>query len=354
MTRGPHRELVAVVSTPSSERSPIEPGQRPIARRIGVLLANVGTPRSPSVADVRRYLREFLSDPDVIQVPRLVWWPVLHAIILPFRAPSSARLYGRIWTAEGSPLLTNSERQRTALANALGERFHVALGMRYGSPSIRAAFDEFAQLGCDTLIAVPLFPQHSNTTTGSVLRGIRGEIARRDRQVDLVELPPWHTSDGYLEALCERIRETADGQRIEHYVMSFHGIPASYAARGDRYGERCRETAIALARRLGLGDEQWSLVFQSRFGPQAWLGPYADEYVPSLAKKFGRVLVTTPGFAADCLETLEEIGLRLREQFRAAGGDDLVVVPALNDDPRWIASLAEWIRIAADPQRGAP
>jgi ferrochelatase len=304
------------------------------------------------VSDVREYLREFLADPDVVQVPRIVWWPLLHGIILPFRAPRSARLYERIWTAEGSPLLVHSRKQRDALAHALGEQFQVALGMRYGAPSIRSAIDELEQLDCDPVIAAPLFPQYSTTTTGSVLRAVRGELARRDRAVRLLEMAPWHASRGYIDALAELVRGAAGGQRIDHYVISFHGIPESYAARGDPYGERCRETATALARQLGLDEAQWSLVFQSRFGPQAWLRPYADDLVPSLARTCRRVLVTMPGFVADCLETLEEIGLRLRDRFREAGGEELVVVPALNEDPRWIASLAEWVRGALESELG--
>jgi ferrochelatase len=310
------------------------------------LIVNVGTPRSPAVADVRHYLREFLSDPDVIQINRALWWPILHGIVLPFRSPKSARLYARIWSAEGSPLLVNSLKQRERLAAELGPSFRVALGMRYGTPSLSEAIDELLREGCDPIVAAPMFPQYSTATSGSVDRAIEHEIAVRPRASRLVRLAPWHANPGYIAALAARIHDVAADQRIDHHVMSFHGVPASYIARGDPYRDRCVTTAGMLARELGLPDDHWSMVFQSRFGRQEWLQPYANEYVPALASRHRRVLVTTPGFVADCLETLEEIHLRLREQFLSAGGEELVVVPALNDHPLWIRSLAALIRSA--------
>ncbi len=315
---------------------------------IGVLLVNLGTPRSPAVVDVRRYLREFLSDPDVVQLSRALWLPILYGIVLPFRGPKSARLYERIWTAEGSPLLVNSLKQRERLAAELGPSFHVVLGMRYGLPSLREAIDDLVMAGCNRIVALPLFPQYSTTTSGSVVRAIEQELEMRRRPPELLTVAPWHTDRGYITALAARVDDAARDARIEHYVMSFHGVPASYVARGDPYREQCVATARELARELGLTDAHWSVVFQSRFGPQKWLRPYADEYVPDLAGRHRRVLLTTPGFVADCLETLEEIQLRLREQFLAAGGEDLVVVPALNDYPLWIRSLANLVRGALD------
>jgi ferrochelatase len=296
------------------------------------------------VVDVRRYLREFLSDPDVVQISRALWLPILYGVVLPFRSPKSARLYERVWTAEGSPLLVNSLKQRERLAAELGPSFRVVLGMRYGTPSLREAIDDLVVARCDRIVVLPMFPQYSTTTSGSVVRAIEQELEMRRNPPEILTVAPWHTDRGYITALAARVDDAARDARIEHYVMSFHGVPASYVTRGDPYREQCFDTAGALARELGLTDEHWSVVFQSRFGPQEWLRPYADEYVPDLAGRHRRVLLTTPGFVADCLETLEEIQLRLREQFLAAGGEDLVVVPALNDHPLWVRSLAKLVR----------
>ncbi len=342
---------IDAVSTPATTELALDSAStsRATARPIGVLLVNLGTPQSPAVVDVRRYLREFLSDPDVVQISRALWLPILYGVVLPFRSPKSARLYERIWTAAGSPLLVNSLRQRDRLATELGPSFHIALGMRYGAPSLSEAIDELVRAGCDRIVALPMFPQYSTTTSGSVVRAIAHDLEMRRRPPEIVNIAPWHTNHGYIAALAARVHDAARDARIEHYVMSFHGVPASYVARGDPYREQCLATAQELARELGLADGRWSTVFQSRFGPQEWLRPYADEYVPELAARHKRVLLTTPGFAADCLETLEEIQLRLREQFLAAGGEDLVVVPALNDHPLWIQSLANLVRGALEP-----
>lgn len=331
-------------------RMPLAPAAAPRsnAGHVGVLLANIGTPDSPAVPDVRRYLREFLWDPDVVQTNRVLWWFVLHGIVLPFRGPKSARLYQRIWTPKGSPLLVNSLVQRERLAQELGRSFHVVLGMRYGAPSLAGALDELVHAGCDRAVILPLFPQYSRSTTGSIERAVHRELERHPRPLALVNVPDWHSDSAYIRALAERTRDAASGARIEHYVMSFHGLPESTVAQGDPYRDQCFATARALARELRLRDESWSIVFQSRLGRRAWLQPYADQYVRALAARFKRVLVTTPGFAADCLETLEEICLRLRASFLAAGGEDLVVVPALNDHPTWIRGLAELVNRALE------
>jgi protoporphyrin/coproporphyrin ferrochelatase len=311
------------------------------AATTGVLLANLGTPASPALADVRAYLREFLSDPLVVRAPRLVWWPVLRGIILPFRAPRSAELYRHVWTAEGSPLLVHSRAQARALAARLGPRRPLALGMRYGEPSLQAAFAELAQRGCRRVLLVPMFPQESSTTTGTLVR--RAQSLARARALELDVLPPFHSQPAYLRALASSVREAAGDAADDPHVFSFHGLPASYVASGDAYLEHCRATSERLAAELGLGAGRWSIAFQSRFGPQRWLEPYLEAHLAQLAARHRRVVLLAPGFLADCLETLEELGLRARAAFRAAGGAELRIVPCLNDRPDFIAGLAALI-----------
>jgi ferrochelatase len=316
---------------------------------IGVLVANLGTPDSPDVADVRRYLRQFLSDPKVVEVSPWLWRPLLEGFILPLRAGKSAELYQSVWTADGSPLLHHSRSQCDRLAERLGERFVVRLGMRYGSPSIGRAVEELCARGCERIVFFPLFPQYSSSTTGTAYAELYRCLAQRRVQPAIQVIPPYPTDPAYIEALAARMSE-ARGP-IDHYVVSFHGLPQSYVDRGDPYLAHCRATARALQARLGIEDARWSLAFQSRFGRQPWLQPYADQLVPALARDRARVLVATPGFPADCLETLEEIGLRLCAAFRAAGGQELVVVPCLNEHPAWIDAMEAMVRrwSAADP-----
>ena len=313
-----------------------------VSRPIGVLVVNLGTPDSHRVADVRRYLRQFLSDPRVVEISPWIWRPLLEGILLPLRARKSAELYRHVWTDAGSPLLHHSRRQCDLLAERLGRRYLVRLGMRYGSPSIDAALVELCASGCERILLFPLFPQYSSSTTGTTYAEVYRRLARRRAQPALHTVPPYYSEPAYIEALAARVSEADD--RIDHYVVSFHGLPQAYVERGDPYLSHCQATARALQIRLGVEDARWSLVFQSRFGPQAWLQPYADEYVPALARDRARVLVVMPGFTADCLETLEEVGLRLRSAFRAAGGDELVVVPSLNDHPAWIDAMEGMVR----------
>jgi ferrochelatase len=311
-------------------------------RSIGVLLVNLGTPDSPRVRDVRRYLREFLSDRKVVQLSPWIWRPILEGIVLPLRAPRSAELYRSVWTDEGSPLLVHSRRQCELLAARLGERFFVRLGMRYGTPSIASALDEIHARGCERVLLFPLFPQYSASTTGTACSAVDRALERRRFQPSLQTVPPFPSDPGYIDALAARIGEVQDG--AQHFVVSFHGLPQAYVDRGDPYLEHCRATSLALQRRLGIADERWSLVFQSRFGREVWLRPYADEDVPALARTRSRVLIAMPGFTADCLETLEEIGLRLRSAFVRAGGEELIVVPGLNEHPAWIDAMERIVR----------
>jgi len=312
------------------------------APRTGVLLANLGTPASPSVADVRAYLREFLGDPAVVRAPRWIWWFVLRGIILPFRAPRSAALYRRIWSPSGSPLLVHSRAQAQALAGRFGAGTPVALGMRYGAPSLESALRELARAGCARVLLVPLFPQASSSTTGS-LEARAAELARA-QGLELATLPPFHSHPAYISALARSVREALSAAGTPRHVFSFHGLPQAYVEAGDPYLEHCRATSRLLAAELGLPQGRWSVAFQSRFGPQRWLQPYLEPHLAELAADEAQVVLATPGFLADCLETLEELGLRARERFREAGGRELVLVPCLNSRPDFIAALERIVR----------
>lgn len=312
------------------------------ARRTGVLLANLGTPSSASVADVRRYLAEFLGDPMVVRAPRWIWWLVLRGIILPFRAPRSAELYRNIWTPEGSPLLAHSRAQARALAERLGPTVPVALGMRYGEPRLESALHELRRGGCTRVLLLPMFPQESSTTTGTLVEKAL-ELARA-LELELDTLPAFHSHPEYIAALARSVREAAPAGPALHHVFSFHGLPAAYVASGDPYLGHCQATAKLLAAELGLASDDWTLAFQSRFGPQRWLEPYLEPKLVELAARHPRLVLVTPGFLADCLETLEELGLRARECFREAGGEELRLVPCLNERPDFIAALERIVR----------
>lgn len=321
----------------------------PIARPTGLLLVNLGTPDGKDVTSVRRYLKEFLGDRRVVEAPRPIWFFVLRCIILPFRGPKSAEAYGKVWGPEGSPLLVHSEAIAKALGERLGTDWNVQLAMRYGQPSLSAGLEALHRAGVEDAVVLPLFAQASNTTTGTVQAEVaRLEALRRD-PLALSFVGPMYDDPGYVRALAERVREAAGEQAPDFYVFSFHGLPESYVEKGDPYLCHCTVTAFALAAELGLERDQWEMIFQSRFGSSPWLQPFADEYVPALAAQHKRVLISLPGFAADCLETLEEIGQELAADFVAAGGQELIVVPALNDSPTFVEALAQRV----EPLRSA-
>lgn len=318
--------------------------RRPVT---GVLLINVGTPSSPTPAAVRSYLRQFLSDPRVIERQGLRWKFLLHGLILRTRPRVSAAAYKHIWTAEGSPLLVVSVRQAKALEAALSRRcaqpVRVEVGMGYGSPSVDTALGRLWEAGCDKLLAFPLYPQYAAATVGSALDAVAASLAqtRWIRPFRFVSGYPDHPA--YLEALAESLRETwlREG-KSDRLLLSFHGLPRATLAQGDPYHCQCFKTARLLWDRLGVTEPERHLAFQSRFGQGEWLKPYADE----LLAEWGRSGVATvdvlcPGFAADCLETLEEIGDEYAAGFRAAGGTRLRYIPALNDRPAHIEALAD-------------
>jgi len=318
---------------------------------VGVLAVNLGSPAAPTAEALRDYLREFLSDRRVVTLPPLLWQPILSGLVLPRRAPRSAELYRRVWTAEGSPLVAIGTRQAAALQARLGAGWVVRLAMRYGRPGLAEGLDALLAAGCTSIVLLPLFPQHAEATSGSVRAAVRADLARRAPGVRLLDVDSFPVDPLYVQAVAERCRAAAAGRGIQHHVFSFHGLPVRQARR-DRYAAECEATARALAAALALPDEGWSLVWQSRFGPVAWLQPYADVAVPALAARFPRLLVACPGFLADCLETLDEIGHVLAQRFRAAGGEELVLAPCANDHPRLIDALAGLAQRAA-AQAGA-
>ena len=315
--------------------------RRPAPVPVGVMLVNLGSPDEPSPSAVRRYLDEFLSDPLVVDIPRPLWWLIRKGIVLPLRGPQSAALYRSIWTPEGSPLIAHTRRQRELLARELGGGFRVVFGMRYGSPSIADAMGELAAQGCRSVVLVPMFPQYSRSTTGSVELAAAPAAGRAGLELTIV--PPYFEDEGYVSSVAARLAEVGPEQ-VDHVVLSFHGLPQRYVERGDPYREHCQATAGAVARALDLARGDWSLAFQSRFGPGRWLKPDVAELVPELARAHPVIAVTCPGFPADCLETLEEIGMRLRERFARAGGRELRVAACLNDHPTWIHALANLVR----------
>jgi ferrochelatase len=320
-----------------------------IKPKTGILLVNLGTPDAPTPAALRRYLAQFLSDPRVVEAPRWLWWLALHGFILRVRPRRSAHAYQSIWTPQGSPLLVNSERQLQEIAAVLrkdhGDSLVCALGMRYGNPSLSAALKTLQVAGIERLLVVPLYPQYSATTTGSTFDAVSAELQGWRRVPALQFVDGYHDFEPYIEAMAEQLRRHfAKHGRVQKLLLSFHGIPAEYAAKGDPYPEQCRETAGRLAQALKLSETEWQLVFQSRFGPREWLQPYADLTLRNLpGQGVKQVAVFCPGFAVDCLETLEEMAVMNRRLFLDAGGERFEYVPALNAEVGHIAALTALI-----------
>jgi len=308
----------------------------------GLLLVNLGTPDSPAPADVRRYLAEFLWDPRVVETPRWLWWPLLHGIILNTRPRRSAEAYRRIWTEAGSPLLLHTKRQAEALQARLGEQVKVVPAMRYGNPSIAAGLLELREAGCERILVFPLYPQYSATTTASTFDAVTEELRRWRRVPELRFIGQYHSEAGYIAALAASIREyQQENGTPEKLILSFHGIPQRYAEAGDPYPRQCEHTARLLAEALGLEEDRWQLTYQSRMGREPWLQPYTSATLEALAREDVRqVQVLCPGFAADCLETLEEIAMENRDIFLAHGGERYGYIPCLNDRPDHVEALA--------------
>lgn len=315
-----------------SGTSAYEHGRPP---RIGLMLANLGTPDDPSPRAVRRYLAEFLSDPRVIEMPRLLWWLILHGIILRVRPKRSAHAYGKIWTDEGSPLLLESraltDALRQRLQRRLDDQVSVALAMTYGQPSIPQALEQFRRDNVQQLLVLPLYPQYSATSTAPIFDRVVSELAQWRFIPELRFINQYWQEDHYISAVADSIAEFWRNHRRSHLLFSFHSIPRRYFLAGDPYHCFCQATARRVATKLDLKESEWSLGFQSRFGREEWLKPYVDLLLDDYAKQGPReVTVVCPGFATDCLETLEEINMQNREAFLAAGGTSFEYVPCLN------------------------
>lgn len=312
-----------------------------------IVLVNLGTPDAPTRSAVRRYLKQFLSDPRVVEIPGRIWWWILHLLILPFRSGKSAAKYRLIWTREGSPLKVHTEKQAALLRTMLEERGHdgvkVAVAMRYGSPALPDVLDRLKAEGCDRIVVMPAYPQYSGTTTGSIWDAVFGHYARIRNVPELRLVKHYHDHDGYLDALRDTIHAHWDAHgRGDKLVMSFHGVPKRTLLLGDPYHCECHKTARLLAQRLGLSADEYVVTFQSRFGRAEWLQPYTAPTVRQLALEgVRRVDVICPGFTSDCLETLEEINMEVRREFEAAGGQDFHYIPCLNESPAWIKGMAE-------------
>ena len=320
------------------------PAAHAASDKTAILYCNLGTPDAPTAAAVRRYLAAFLSDPRVVEIPRLVWLPILHGIILRVRPAKSAAKYASVWMTEGSALKVWTEKQALMLRSWLGERGHrlgVHYAMRYGNPAIARQLDALSDEGVTRVLVLQAYPQYSGTTTASVIDAI-GDWTRQQRRVpELRFVGDYHADAGYIEALAQSVeRHWAQQGRGDMLVMSFHGIPARNIALGDPYQVQCLETARLLAQRLQLSGAQHRVTFQSRFGRAKWLEPYTEPTLRALAKEgVKRVDVMCPGFPVDCLETLEEIAIEAREAFLHEGGQAFSYIPCLNDDPVWIAAL---------------
>jgi ferrochelatase len=303
----------------------------------GILVINLGTPDAPTPRAVRRYLNQFLSDPRVVELPRWLWWLVLQGFVLRVRPRRSAALYAKIWTEQGSPMLLHSRELARALQQDLARRLdgpvYVELGMSYGEPSIEDALQGLEQSGAGRIVALPLYPQYSGSTTGSAFDKVARALSSRRRVPAVTFLDHYHDAAGYIAAVAGSIREfRRQHGRADRLLFSFHGLPRQMVDKGDPYAGQCRTTARLVAESLGLDHGDWELAFQSRVGRQEWLKPYTDETLESWGRKgMQKVDVVCPGFAVDCLETLEEVRLRYANLFAASGRGELRYIPALND-----------------------
>lgn len=354
--------LEAVDDAPRPAAEPAEAG------KVGVLLINLGTPDSPETGDVRRYLREFLSDPRVVDINPIGRWLLLNLVILPFRPAKSGEAYKTIWSEEGSPLLVHGENLTQGVRETLGERFHVELAMRYGNPSIKDALLRLEQADIERLIVVPLFPQYSSAATGSALDRLYEVAGKAWNVPPMSAVAPFYEDPRFIDAFVEVARPHLERFQPDHVVFSYHGVPERQVQKSDTTGQHCLQkdgccdkivpanrycyraqcyaSTRAMVAQLGLEEGGYSVAFQSRLGRTPWIKPYTDELLDEMAEsgKSKRVAVLCPAFVADCLETLEEIGIRAKEDWQAAGGEDLLLVPSLNAHPAWVKGVSEMIQ----------
>ncbi len=334
---------MSFLKSPFAKEPPFSHGQAP---RTAVLFCNLGTPDAPTTADVRRFLREFLSDPRVVEIPRLLWLLILHGIVLRLRPAKSAAKYASIWTPEGSPLKVWTEKQAKLLQGWLAQRGHdvkVRYAMRYGSTSIASQLDALKAEGTTRVLILPAYPQYSATTTASLFDAVYAWAGQVRSIPELRFVNRYHDDAGYIAALAMSIRRHWQTHgRPDQLLMSFHGVPARTLQLGDPYHCECFKTARLLAEQLGLAQQQFKVTFQSRLGRAKWLQPYTEPTLVAMAKAgVKRVDVVCPGFTSDCLETLEEIAMEGRAAFLVAGGKEFHYIPCLNDDPAWITALCE-------------
>ena len=315
----------------------------------GILITNLGTPQAPTKKSVRKYLAEFLSDKRVIETPRIIWWPILYGIILNLRPKRSARAYAKIWTNEGSPLriitLRQTQKIKQELATLLKYPIVVEMAMRYGQPSIKSVLEKFRRSNIRRILVFPLYPQYSSTTTGSTFDAVTKELQSWRWIPEIRFISHYHDDIGYINALSESISaHWLKNGKPDKILFSFHGLPKKYFDSGDPYFCECQKTGRLTAQKLKLKEDEWTVSFQSRFGPMQWLKPYTDDVLVSWAKKgISNVHVICPGFSSDCLETLEEIQIQYRSIYLNAGGKQFSYIPALNDEPNHIKILTSII-----------
>jgi len=315
----------------------------------GLILVNLGTPDAPDRKPVGRFLREFLSDPRVVDLPRFLWLPLLNFVIIPIRSGRSAAAYREIWWPEGSPLLVLTRRLGDRLSRELEGEIQVEIGMRYGQPSIRSGLERLQARGVERVIVLPLYPQFSHTTTSSIYDAVEQDLQQMDWSPELLRIRQYHDHPAWIEAVAATIRSFREAHgKADKLIFSLHGIPQRYVRQGDPYQQQCEQSAADVATAAGLGPADWLLTYQSRVGREPWLQPYTDKTLEQLAAEgVCRVQVLCPGFAVDCLETLEEIAMQNSELFEEAGGESLEYIPALNDGEAHAAALIAVIHAAS-------
>lgn len=326
--------------------------------QIGVVLAQLGTPEAPTAKALRPYLRQFLSDRRVIDYPPIIWQPLLRGLILRVRPRRSAQMYARIWTEDGSPLMVHSQAQAKALQERLGSAYRVALGMTYGNPSIDSTLGALEARGIERIIILPMFPQYSSTTTACIydaaFRAAKGKMPRFSLRLKrnfpaLRFIAPFYDHPQYIDVMAQHLRQQSALSPLppDIFVLTFHGIPNRYIQDGDPYRQQCERTADLLAEKMGWRDNEWTVSYQSRFGPEPWLEPYTEDVLEDLARRgLRRPLVFAPGFLTDCLETLDELGIEGRHLFAEGGGDgdQFQLAPCLNTTPAFMDMLADLVR----------
>lgn len=331
--------------------------------KTGIILFNIGTPRSYEVKDVKKYLLEFLMDKDVINLPFLIRWPLVHGIIVPRRAPYSAANYKKVWMIEGSPLWVYSKNFSTKLQNEMGSDFSIKLGMRYSEPSIETAVQELVAEKVQSILLVPMFPQYADATTSSVLKAFEKATKKLHLNIPTQIVRDFYQDESFIKPSVDLAKETLAGKKVDHYLFSFHGLPESHVRRNEGclrkedccfeqkacekpcYRAQCFSTATKIAESLDLSPSHWSVSFQSRLGRAEWLKPSTEHTLEVLAQTGKKnIAVLCPSFVADCIETLEEIAIGGEETFKHAGGEEFTMVPCVNADDRWVHGFASMLK----------